>query len=764
MALHFDGKTEQASRLDDASPGTLELALERGLSEAEWKWICDKLGRVPTFAETGVFTAMFSEHCSYKSSRPFLRRFPTTGKRVLQGPGENAGVVSIGRGFAVAFKMESHNHPSFIEPYQGAATGVGGILRDIFTMGARPIGSMNALCFGGPKGPRRDEIVRGVVKGIGDYGNCVGVPTVAGQTFFHSCYDRNPLVNAFTLGLVREDGIFKGEAKGEGNLVVYVGAKTGRDGVHGATMSSKQFSSDEELEKPTVQVGDPFTEKLLLEATLEAMRAGVVVGIQDMGAAGLTSSSFEMAHRAGMALAIDLDRVPTREEGLSAYELLLSESQERMLLVAKPEHWDELSAIFDKWDLHAEVLGTVMRGDSVRMTYKGRVVVDIPVEAVVDGPMPDRPLKEPSDLAKRWTLDPSVTAGDLGAAVRRALDDFNFASAEPIAEQYDSMVGNRTEGGTYDDAAVLRVRDIDGPPIRLALSADCNPRVCWLDPREGGRRAVAEGALNCALRGAEPIGVTDCLNFGSPQNPEVMWQFAESVEGIREACLALDVPVVSGNVSFYNDTDGTPIHPTPMIGMVGLDDTAGEEEEETALPGSTFSAPDQRLYLLGPVEAGLGGSAYAAAVSGRDTGRPEPTDLKLLAKVVALCPQLARELTDVALHDVSDGGLVVALLEMAFRGFDGSGFRLDVPAGVDPWRTLLGETIPRVVVAVAPAEATTLESLCAAAAVPFTAIGETNASGRCDVRVGGKAIFEEAVASLRDRWSRRWRSLWEESR
>jgi phosphoribosylformylglycinamidine synthase len=757
MAAEVEKPKRRASVVDDASPGTLELALERGLSEAEWQWIGERLGRTPTVAETGVFTAMFSEHCSYKSSRPFLRRLPTTGKRVLQGPGENAGVVSVGRGYAVVFKMESHNHPSFIEPYQGAATGVGGILRDIFTMGARPIGSMNALCFGGPKGPRRDEIVRGVVRGIGDYGNCVGVPTVAGQTFFHSCYDFNPLVNAFTLGLVEKDRIFKGEAKGEGNLIVYVGAKTGRDGVHGATMSSKQFSSDVELERPTVQVGDPFTEKLLLEATLEAMRAGLVVGIQDMGAAGLTSASFEMAHRAGMALAIDLDRVPTREEGMSAYEILLSESQERMLLVAKPEHWDELSAIFDKWDLHAEVLGSVLKGDTVRMTYKGRVVVDLPVASVVDGPLPERPLAAPSDLEARWVLDRSVTAGDLPSAIRRAFEDPNFASAAPIVEQYDSMVGNRTEGGTYDDAAVLHLRDVAGPPLRLALSTDCNPRVCWLDPREGGRRAVAEAALNCAVRGAEPIGLTDCLNFGSPENPEVMWQFAESIEGIREACLALQVPVVSGNVSFYNDTDGTPIYPTPMIGMVGLID-----QDERSLPPSTWTGAGQSLALLGPIEGGLGGSSFAAHVSGRDSGRPEATDLNLVVKMVALCPQIVRALPTVALHDVSDGGLVLALAEMAFRAGDEIGVRFDVPKDSDPWRTLFGETVPRVLAVVEPADRQAFEQLCSQAGVQCTWIGATDASGRFLVRVGGQLAFDESVSVLRDCWDRRWRTLWED--
>jgi phosphoribosylformylglycinamidine synthase subunit PurL len=574
-----------STKITDTTLSNLELAKLLGISPSEYHHVCQNLERTPNYAELSIFSAMFSEHCSYKSSKKFFKRFPTTGKRVLQGPGENAGILDIGEGWAVAFKMESHNHPSFIEPYQGAATGVGGILRDIFTMGARPIASMNALCFGTLDFDRTAAIVKGVVKGVGDYGNCVGVPTVAGQTLFHSCYNRNPLVNAFTLGVVKSDEIYRGYAKGIGNTVVYVGARTGRDGVHGATMASKEFSTDKELERPTVQVGDPFTEKLLLEATLEAMKAGVIVGIQDMGAAGLTSSSFEMAHRAKTGLEINLDKIPTREPEMRAFELLLSESQERMLLVTSPDKVAALRAIFEKWDLHAEEIGTVVLGNRIKMTKNNEVVVDLPVELVTEPLMADRPANPPVDLKQRWFLDRNrMLVASLQSKFQSLMEEINFANPEKLISQYDSMVGNRTVGGAQDDAAVIRVREMGKKEIRLAVKADCNPRVCWLWPREGGRRAVAECALNLAVRGAEPIGITDCLNFGSPENPEVMWQFSESIEGISESCEALKIPVVSGNVSFYNETDGKPIYPTPMIGMVGI------LEDKLPCPNPIFTA------------------------------------------------------------------------------------------------------------------------------------------------------------------------------
>jgi phosphoribosylformylglycinamidine synthase len=698
---------------------------------------------------------MFSEHCSYKSSKKYLKRFPTKGKRVIQGPGENAGVLDIGDGWAVAFKMESHNHPSFIEPFQGATTGVGGILRDVFTMGARPIASMNCLFFGSPEWSRTPSIVRGVVHGIGNYGNCIGVPTVAGQTFFHPCYTRNPLVNAFTIGILRKDHVFLGNASGIGNPLIYVGAKTGRDGVHGATMASKEFSTDGELERPTVQVGDPFTEKLLLEATLEAMKAGLIVGIQDMGAAGLTSSSFEMAYRAGTGLEVDLGKVPTREPDMTAYELLLSESQERMLLVALPEHVEKLEAIFQKWDLHSEVIGRVVEGNTVKMTYQGRTVVDLPIELVTDPPMADRACIAPSDIKQRWFLDRNrLISTSLQDKIAAVLGDFNFASPAKLVRQYDSMVGNRTESGTFDDAAVMRLRDIPEKRVRLALSADCNPRICWLSPREGGRRAVAESALNLATSGAEPIGITDCLNFGSPENPEVVWSFEESVEGISEACNALRIPVVSGNVSLYNETDGSPIYPSPVVGMVGL------IEGEGALPRSSFFSSDLEIGLLGPVEAGLGGSVLAARVFKRDSGQPDDTDLQMVDRMVKLCARLRKDRMELALHDISDGGLLTAALEMAFRAtVKPIGLEIFSPPGTDFDRFLFGEALPRILVAYPHNERVQVEMLAGQQGIPFTVIGQTNESGEVRLRQGGAAVYQSALAPIQQAWTDRWNAL-----
>lgn len=737
----------------DHQISTLEVAKSLGLSSEEYAHVCKKLERAPNFAELSIFSAMFSEHCSYKSSKPYFKRFPTTGKRVLQGPGENAGILDIGEGWAIAFKMESHNHPSFIEPYQGAATGVGGILRDIFTMGARPIASMNALSFGAVDHPKTASLVKGVVKGIGDYGNCIGVPTVAGQTFFHPCYNQNNLVNAFTLGLVKHTGIYRGFAKGLGNAVVYVGAKTGRDGVHGATMASKEFSTDKELERPTVQVGDPFTEKLLLEATLEAMDKGLIVGIQDMGAAGLTSSCFEMAHRAKTGLEIDLDLIPTRESGMQAFELLLSESQERMLLVTEDKFLPGLKEVFDKWDLHAAVIGRVVEGTRVKMTKSGEQVVDLPVDLVADPLMADRPKAAPSDLKQRWFMDRNrMLSASLESKFQALFEDINFADPSPLTQQYDSMVGNRTLGGTFDDAAVVRLRDIESKALRLALTVDCNPRVCWLSPREGGRRAVAEAAMNLAVRGAEPLGITDCLNFGNPENPEVMWQFEEAIEGISEACESLKIAVISGNVSFYNDTDGKPVYPTPMIGMAGLID------DKEPLPHSSFYSTDLEVALVGQREAGLGGSVVAAQWFKRDCGKPDDTDLAALDRMIRFCLRLRKRKMEYALHDISDGGLALAALEMTFRSpFDCIGLNLNLIQDVDTDRLLFGETVPRLLIAYDAVERTELESIASQAGVAFTPIGHTTDQDNFSVLQGGAAVLTLKVSDLKARWRDRWK-------
>ncbi|HVI94665.1 MAG TPA: phosphoribosylformylglycinamidine synthase subunit PurL, partial [Anaeromyxobacter sp.] len=554
---------------------TPEVVAQHGLTPEEYEQVKRHLGREPSLTELGVFSVMWSEHCSYKSSRVHLKSFPTTGPRVIQGPGENAGVVDLGDGLAAAFKMESHNHPSYIEPYQGAATGVGGILRDVFTMGARPIASMNSLRFGDASHPKTAYLLEGVVAGIGGYGNCIGVPTVGGEVMFHPSYNGNCLVNAFTLGILPADKIFLGTAAGVGNPVMYIGAKTGRDGIHGATMASAEFDASTEEKRPTVQVGDPFMEKLLLEACLELFQTDAVVGIQDMGAAGFTSSSVEMAGRAGNGLDLFLDQVPLREEGMTPYEILLSESQERMLLVAAEGKEDVVRRICTKWDLDVAIVGRVTDSGRWRAHWHGKVVADIPVDPLTEGaPKYQRPMTPHPALPALHAFDPSALPEpkDLGAVLLRLLARPTIASKEWVYRQYDHMVrlvGAVRPGG---DAAVVRLAVGNEVHARkgLALSVGANGRWCFLDPHLGAMHAVAECARNIACVGGEPIAITDCLNFGNPEKPEIMWQFAECVRGIGDACRALGTPVVSGNVSLYNETEGQGILPTPTIGMVGL--------------------------------------------------------------------------------------------------------------------------------------------------------------------------------------------------
>src|SRR5712692_7480998 len=543
--------------------------LERhNLTRDEYGRIEKALGREPNLTELGLFSVMWSEHCSYKSSKVHLRTLPTTGRRVLQGPGENAGAVDIGDGLAAVFKIESHNHPSFIEPYQGAATGVGGILRDIFTMGARPIAVLNSLRFGPPSDPRNRRLLEGVVAGIAGYGNAFGCPTVGGEVVFEDCYAQNPLVNALCVGIAKADAIFKGRAEGVGNTVFYVGAKTGRDGIHGATMASAEFGEGSEEKRPAVQVGDPFMEKVLLEACLEAMESGAVVGIQDMGAAGLTCSTCEMGARAGTGIEIDIARVPKRETGMTAYEVMLSESQERMLLVAERGREDEIVRIFEKWDLHAEAIGRVTEGQRLRIFNEGRLEADVPNAALTDeAPLYDRPWVEPRNPAAEEDVLALAPPADLTRALLDLLASPNIACKRWVYRQYDSTVRTNTLVGPGSDAAVVRVK---GTSRALAMSVDGNGRYCWLDPYEGARLAVAEACRNVAAAGGVPIGATNCLNFGNPERPEVMGQFVAAVRGIAEACRALGVPITGGNVSLYNETDGRAIHPTPMLGVVGL--------------------------------------------------------------------------------------------------------------------------------------------------------------------------------------------------
>ena len=639
------------------------LARDFGLSEEEYARALAIMGRALTLAELGVFSVMWSEHCSYKSSRNFLRQLPTKAPWVIHGPGENAGVVEIGHGLACVFKMESHNHPSFIEPYQGAATGVGGILRDVFTMGARPIANLNALRFGDPRHPVTRRIVDGVVRGIGGYGNCVGVPTVGGEINFHPAFNGNPLVNAMTVGVAPIDRIFLSAAAGVGNPVVYVGSRTGRDGIHGATMASAEFGRDAEEKRPTVQVGDPFTEKLLIEACLELMQTDAIVAIQDMGAAGLTSSSVEMAGKGGVGIDLDLDAVPQRETGMSAYEMLLSESQERMLMVLRPERAEAARAIFEKWQLDFAVIGRITDTGRFVARHQGRIEADIPLAPLADqAPLYQRPTAE---AAKPAELPPARVENrwGLAEALERLLGTPDLGSRAWVWEQYDSTIGGQTvKRPGAADAAVVR---IEGQAMALALTTDCTPRYCAADPEAGGRQAVAEAWRNLTATGARPLAVTDNLNFGNPEKPEVMGAFAAAIRGMAAACEALNFPVVSGNVSLYNETEGRPILPTPAIGGVGVIDDAA------AAVGIAL-APWLDLVLVGQTRGWLGQSLWLREIAGREDGAPPPVDLAAERAAGDFVRGLILNGTVRACHDVSDGGLLVAVAEMAMAGNTGA--------------------------------------------------------------------------------------------
>jgi len=754
-------------------PGDPELTDEvirsHHLTKDEYERAVKALGRPPTYTELGVFSVMWSEHCSYKSSRVHLGRLPTEGPRVIQGPGENAGVVDIGDGFAAVFKMESHNHPSFIEPYQGAATGVGGILRDVFTMGARPIASLDSLRFGRPDHPRTAALLKGVVAGIGGYGNCVGVPTVGGEVQFDPSYDGNILVNAFTCGVARTDRIFYGRAGGLGNPVLYVGAKTGRDGIHGATMASDEFSDGGPSQRPTVQVGDPFMEKLLIEACLEIFAEDLLEGVQDMGAAGLTSSSVEMASRAGNGLDLDLDQVPRRARRLSPYEMLLSESQERMLLVAKKGREERVIAICKKWDLDAVVIGRVT--DSGRWIVRATpgfdpldgagppqrepaIVCDLPVSILADAaPKYDRPRAPDASLPARHAFDPRTLPApvDLKAELLRLIGSPNLGSRRWIYRQYDQTVRGGTVVRCGSDAGVVRVPcEKDGRTVDkfLAFATDCNGRYVELDPFQGAAMAVAEACRNLAVSGAEPIGLTDCLNFGSPERPEIMEQFAQAIDGMAAACRALGVPIVSGNVSFYNETDGHAILPTPTIGAVGL--VARLEDVVTA----SFQRPAETVVLLGPTGAGLlGGSEYVVSLTGKIQGRLPPLDLEIERKVQSLALELARGGLVSSMHDVSDGGLATALVECCVavhppRTMVGVDVTLpEVPGG--PVAALFSEEPSRVVAALAPAKLAEVRERAKRAGVPLTELGTTTPS-HFIVRAAGSEIVRAALEDLRD--------------
>ena len=697
------------------APSIPELAAQHGLAPDEYEHILDRLGRQPTLTELGIFSVMWSEHCSYKSSKKWLRTLPSEAPWVICGPGENAGVIDIGDGQAVVFKMESHNHPSFIEPEQGAATGVGGILRDVFTMGARPIASMNALRFGHPDHPKTRYLLAGVVAGIGGYGNCVGVPTVGGECTFHESFNGNIVVNAMSVGLIEGDRIFYARAAGAGNPVVYVGAKTGRDGIHGATMASAEFDSHTEHKRPTVQVGDPFTEKLLIEACLELMAEHAIVGIQDMGAAGLTSSCFEMASKSGVGIVLDLDRVPTREAGMTAYEIMLSESQERMLMVLEAGREDLAHTVFEKWGLDFAVIGEVTDSGRVVLTKDGEVVADLPVAPVVaEAPEYDRPRSRPPS-------PPRLDAGQIPpvddplATLVRLLSTPDLASKRWIWEQYDHMVMADTVQRPGGDAAVIRVH---GTNKGLAITTDCTPRYCAADPKLGARQAVAECWRNLTAAGARPLGVTDCLNFGNPERPEVMGQFVDAIEGMAEACRALDFPVVSGNVSFYNETNGTAIQPTPAIGGIGLID----DLNRMARP--TFAAAGEAVIVIGETRGHLGASLYVREIAGRQAGTPPPVDLAAERRNGDFVRALIASGRITACHDISDGGLLVAVAEMALAGEVGA--RLSLPADAPPAHAyLFGEDQARYVVTAAPAAAQDLLADARAVGVAAAVLGST---------------------------------------
>lgn len=694
-----------------------DLALAQGLTGDEWDRIVAALRREPTEAEVAVFSAMWNEHVSYKSSRPYLKQLPTRGPRVLVGPGENAGVVDLGHGLAACFKMESHNHPSTIEPFQGAATGVGGILRDIFTMGARPIASLNSLRFGSPAHPRTPYLVSGVVSGIAHYGNCMGVPTVGGEIVFDPTYDQNCLVNVFTLGVLRADRVFYGRASVPGSVVVAVGSATGRDGIHGASMASAAFDEDASLKRPTVQVGDPFAEKCLLEACLELMDRGLILGIQDMGAAGLTCSTFEMAARGGTGMRVDLSRVPLRAPGMTPSEILLSESQERMLLVTSPGGERAVLGVLAEWDLWGVVIGQVTDTGRMEMTFGGEKVVDLPVRLLTDeAPVVERPVVPPTDLDERHTF-PELARREVWESFLDLLDDTSFRSRAPVFEQYDHMVqlGTVVRPGEAD-AAVLRL--LEDPPRGLAVVSDGNGPHTWLDPAVGAFNIVAEAVLNLACVGARPVGLTDCLNFGNPERPEVMWEFREAVRGLSEACVAFGVPITGGNVSFYNETAGRSIFPTPVVGVVGLIADVGR------VVRSGFSSGGDVVVLLGPTEARLDGSLYLRRRTGEVRGQPQKADPEWHS---ALCDLLVSAIESGWLHsahDVSDGGLLFAIAECVVSSRERLGAVLDLSfASRDPEAILFGEAPSRAVVTVAPEDLPVLQAASRERGVPFQPLG-----------------------------------------
>lgn len=738
-ALSNESKKENAawSRIS-----TLEDALQMGLTEAEYKQIVELAGRQINLVECGIFSALYSEHCSYKSTKVHLKNLPTSGPRVIHGPGENAGVVDIGDGKAVAFKVESHNHPSFIEPYQGAATGVGGILRDVFTMGARPIALMNALRFGEVTNPKTQYLLTRAVKGIGGYGNAMGVPTVGGELFFDASYNGNCLVNAFALGIVDQDKIFLGNASGVGNPVFYVGSKTGRDGIHGATMASDTFDDNSESKRPTVQVGDPFVEKLLLEACLEVMQTDAVVGIQDMGAAGLTSSTYEMASRAGTGVRMHLDRVPQREEGMNPYELMLSESQERMLVIVEKGKEDIITKIFKHWELDVAQIGEVIEGNNVELYWYDQLVSSLPVDLVTSRvPQYRWPEAIPQDYQQvvEFDVQSIEQPSDLSATWQKLISSPNLCSRQQVYTQYDSTVRTNTVVHPGADAGVVRIKNPKSRKEKgIAMSLDCNSRYCSIDPRHGAALSVAESYRNITAVGAEPIGLSDCLNFGSPERPEGMWEIAEAIRGIGESSRAFKVPVVSGNVSLYNETKGTAIMPTPQIAMVGL------LEDANKAVSSKFLAENDVIFVIGKTsDRDLGGTEYLAQIAGISKGALPALDYSLELKNAEFIREIIDQKLVKSCHDVSQGGLAVAFSEACFDMYGAHGATLELVDGASSYDgradgLLFAETGARYIISCSAKAAEQIKALAKSKDVDICMQG----------KVGGEKIEIKGFASL----------------
>ncbi len=715
-----------------------KLYREMGLTDEEFAMVEGILGRTPNYTETGLFSVMWSEHCSYKNSKPVLKRFPTSGERVLQGPGEGAGIVDIGDKQAVVFKIESHNHPSAIEPYQGAATGVGGIIRDVFSMGARPIALLNSLRFGELDASSRVRyLFKEVVAGIAGYGNCIGIPTVGGEIQFDACYEGNPLVNAMCVGIIDHKDIKKGQAHGVGNTVMYVGAKTGRDGIHGATFASEELTEDSDEKRPAVQVGDPFMEKLLIEACLELIQLDALVGIQDMGAAGLTSSSAEMASKAGSGIEMNLDFVPQRETGMTAYEMMLSESQERMLIVVKKGREQEIVDLFSKYGLEAVAIGHVTDDKMLRLLHKGEVVANVPADALAeDAPVYHKPSSEPAYFREFQAMENDIPqVEDYNETLISLLKQPTIASKEWVYDQYDHMVRTNTVVAPGSDAAVVRIR---GTKKALAMTTDCNSRYIYLDPETGGKIAVAEAARNVVASGAKPLAITDCLNFGNPEKPEIFWQFEKSVDGMSEACRKLNAPVIGGNVSLYNETNGTAVYPTPVVGMVGL------VEDLEHITTQVFKTEGDLIYLVGETKDEFGGSELQKLTYGRIFGKAPEIDLDIEAKVQKQVLAAIRAGVVASAHDIAEGGLAVALAESLF-GTKGLGAKVKVEGNITS--ALFSESQSRFIVSVKKEHQEQFEQL-----VDAVKIGEITDSAKLEIYANNKVVINQKVADLEDAW------------